>query len=85
MCTINQVFCKEDSRCIDYSLQCDGKNDCSDGQDEEGTICEFPKPPCTTSYKRCGQANMCVKEAQWCDGTSDCPNSEDEATCSKFN
>ena len=84
-CAINQVFCKEDSRCIDDSLQCDGKDDCSDGQDEDSAICrEFPKPPCTNSYKRCGQANKCIKQDQWCDGHSDCPNNEDEIACSKF-
>jgi len=77
----SSFFCKEDSRCIPSSKQCDGRKDCSDGQDEDESICEFPEAPCPSHYRQCGAIERCVKKNQWCDDVTNCPNGEDETNC----
>lgn len=34
-CKVGTVLCKDGSECIQYSLLCDGEQDCADGSDEE--------------------------------------------------
>ncbi|XP_033104873.1 MAM and LDL-receptor class A domain-containing protein 2-like [Anneissia japonica] len=48
-CTPSETFCTPDNKCIPPTLQCDFKNDCSDGSDElmcVSTFCDFETDFC---------------------------------------
>jgi hypothetical protein len=83
-----------DGRCISSIFQCDGRSDCSFGEDEYSIICgsttvSVPistiRPNCANSTFRCPNGR-CIPFSWLCDGDNDCGNREDEldATCVSY-
>ncbi len=67
--------CKE-SYCIPYSMVCNGRADCPDGEDE--LFCE--KKLCKDTFL-CKDSKLCVHPSQVCDGVIHCPLGDDEVHC----
>ncbi|XP_057298293.1 MAM and LDL-receptor class A domain-containing protein 2-like isoform X2 [Hydractinia symbiolongicarpus] len=78
----NKFYCIKDKKCIDRSLQCDYRLDCSDGQDEDhcGT-CDFEKDMCGYTDISTGKYEF-KRSAPLTDGSGNGP-SKDHTTGSK--
>uniref|UniRef100_A0A182S7N3 Uncharacterized protein n=1 Tax=Anopheles maculatus TaxID=74869 RepID=A0A182S7N3_9DIPT len=69
-----EFFCRVDKVCIPKEAVCDGRNDCSDAEDE---ICEA----CPRNTWQCDYG-QCIPLEQKCDGNIDCPDDiSDERNC----
>ncbi|XP_076079156.1 uncharacterized protein LOC143049381 [Mytilus galloprovincialis] len=55
---------------------CDGKEDCNNGEDEDGSLCQTE--PCATSQWRCSDDKQCIHPFARCDGKTDCIDGSDE-------
>ncbi|ESO85942.1 hypothetical protein LOTGIDRAFT_57932, partial [Lottia gigantea] len=66
--------CHDGTR-IPLRYQCDGDNDCSNGEDEQN--CNVN---CAKNEKKC-EDTTCIPANWWCDGEFDCPDSSDEKQC----
>ena len=77
----NIMFKCVKSYCIPWSYVCDGKWDCSNGEDETYTqICE-DDAVCSNMFKCRGEKHKCLHVGNTCDGTIDCPQGDDEYLC----
>ena len=67
-CPVGKWTCL-DGTCIDTSNICNGTNDCSDGGDEDETICGS-SDACSSGEIVCDGA--CITASVMCDGVNDC-------------
>ncbi len=80
----NRFKCHE-AQCISWAFVCDGKWDCSFGEDE------LFKPVCGTGYScsgmfKCKDTNTtCIQLGNICDDEANCPLHDDEFGCSLTN
>ncbi|XP_035674564.1 G-protein coupled receptor GRL101-like [Branchiostoma floridae] len=75
VCPINHLQCNL-GYCIPQHMRCDGKMDCSTGEDEEN--CEGYECP---GAHRCNSFGSCTPMENRCDGIRQCPNGDDEFNC----
>ncbi|XP_030589843.1 suppressor of tumorigenicity 14 protein homolog [Archocentrus centrarchus] len=61
--------------CINKTLQCDGWNDCDDGNDEANCKCDASQILCKNGH--------CKPKLWLCDGLDDCGDNSDEENCVK--
>ncbi|XP_014662216.1 PREDICTED: basement membrane-specific heparan sulfate proteoglycan core protein-like [Priapulus caudatus] len=70
--------CTHGAQCVDPRRQCDGRNDCVDGSDEQR---------CTSGARGCGagefrcQDGSCIDDKSRCNGEQDCRDGSDERGC----
>ncbi len=70
------------SYCIPWEYVCDGKWDCSRGDDEQyGPVCDS-NAGCPSLFKCKHNSSKCLHLGNICDGHSDCPKEDDEYSCS---
>ncbi|CAG2240984.1 LRP2 [Mytilus edulis] len=55
---------------------CDGKEDCNNGEDEDGSLCQTE--PCANTQWRCSDDKQCIHSFARCDGRTDCLDGSDE-------
>ncbi|XP_066277461.1 G-protein coupled receptor GRL101-like [Branchiostoma lanceolatum] len=75
VCPINHLQCNL-GYCIPQHMRCDGKMDCSTGEDEEN--CESYECP---GAHRCNSFGSCTPMKNRCDGIRQCPRGDDEFNC----
>ncbi|XP_078662611.1 uncharacterized protein LOC144906319 [Branchiostoma floridae x Branchiostoma belcheri] len=75
VCPINHLQCNL-GYCIPQHLRCDGKMDCSTGEDEENCV----SYTCPGAH-RCNGFGSCTPMENRCDGTRQCPRGDDEFNC----
>ena len=68
------------SFCIPWSYVCNGKWDCSVGDDEEYNLCN-DYFTCSNMFKCKNTVHTCVHVGNVCDGNMDCPFNDDEYLC----
>ncbi|XP_023388009.1 atrial natriuretic peptide-converting enzyme [Pteropus vampyrus] len=73
-CSENLFHCHT-GKCLNYSLVCDGYDDCGDLSDEQNCDCNL------TKEHRCGDGR-CIMMEWVCDGDHDCVDKSDEVNCS---
>ena len=74
-------MCTESLKCIPGKWLCDGDSDCSNGEDEDLSVCT--KRTCDSEEWRCEAGQQCLPVAWVCDGTPDCIDGSDERVCTK--
>ncbi|CAG2228682.1 LRP2 [Mytilus edulis] len=55
---------------------CDGKEDCNNGGDEFGLLCQME--PCANTQWRCSDDKQCIHSSARCDGRTNCIDGSDE-------
>ncbi|XP_064086239.1 prolow-density lipoprotein receptor-related protein 1-like isoform X2 [Macrobrachium nipponense] len=75
-CNNHQLYCREEKRCLPLLWQCDGQNDCLNGEDEEGC-----PNTCEPDQFQCQRSGECLPKEWQCDGESDCSDGSDEGEC----
>jgi len=73
LCHIHQHAC-DNGKCVDYSLVCDGTNDCGDNSDELDCT---SAPKCGAGMFQCS-IGSCIASGWECDGKIDCSDASDE-------
>ena len=77
----NMMFKCVKTYCIPWAYVCDGKWDCSNGEDEMyAQICD-ETPICSHMFKCRGEKHRCLHLGNSCDGIRDCPQGDDEYLC----
>lgn len=76
-CNFDEFPCATQGRCIPLSWKCDGRTQCSQGNDEHDCHHSF----CKNNEFQCVQQDTCIPLSWRCDGKSDCTNDEDEKLC----
>ncbi|XP_045777367.1 low-density lipoprotein receptor isoform X7 [Maniola jurtina] len=80
-CTTSEFRCKT-GRCIPMLWRCDNEKDCSDGSDEEPSICKVEA--CGPEEFTCrGKRGECVPLTWMCDDNVDCSDGSDEKACNE--
>ncbi|XP_057369507.1 uncharacterized protein LOC130690525 [Daphnia carinata] len=74
-CLPNEYRCSNDNTCIPERWVCDGRQDCSQGDDE------FACSRCREEEFRCENENRCLPKRWRCDGSRDCADGSDERDC----
>ena len=87
------VYTCEDGSVIPNALQCDGRSDCMNSEDERNCsvctdklisvcfeTCTFPECQCSMFYYQC-RGGGCVHYDHVCDSVRHCPGGEDEHAC----
>lgn len=74
-CLPNEYRCSSDNTCIPERWVCDGRQDCSQGDDE------FACSRCREEEFRCENENRCLPKRWKCDGSRDCADGSDERDC----
>ncbi|XP_046459378.1 flocculation protein FLO11-like isoform X1 [Daphnia pulex] len=74
-CLPNEYRCNSDNTCIPERWVCDGRQDCSLGDDE------FACSRCREEEFRCENENRCLPKRWRCDGSRDCADGSDERDC----
>ncbi|MPC72703.1 Low-density lipoprotein receptor-related protein [Portunus trituberculatus] len=77
-CEEDQFRCQSDGLCLPETLQCDGKQDCDDGSDENS--CDLT-PACAEDEFQCVTTGRCLPITFHCDFEKDCPDGSDESLC----
>lgn len=81
ICNQTEFACAN-KQCIDYTLICDMKQDCSDNSDENATMCEnFPSYCRKNPEKYLCASGSCINAKLVCSGLDDCGDWSDEAMC----
>ncbi|KAJ8737311.1 hypothetical protein PYW07_000582 [Mythimna separata] len=74
-CPPNYTRCDE-TRCIEQTRRCDGRNDCYDGTDEANC----PSRSCGADDYQC-RSGHCIESSRRCNSVYDCPDQDDELGC----
>uniref|UniRef100_UPI00398F09A0 low-density lipoprotein receptor class A domain-containing protein 1-like isoform X2 n=1 Tax=Pristiophorus japonicus TaxID=55135 RepID=UPI00398F09A0 len=78
-------LCDDRRTCITSTQMCNGKVDCSNGEDESNLYCEFQCPAC--SGWRCATVFFsdcdCIPKSRCNDNIQDCNDLSDEKNCTK--
>ncbi len=87
-CEEGEWFCKDGKRCIKYRYVCDGYLHCTDGSDEESTLCENWDELCGENLWRCPNKH-CISMDKVCDKWNHCQDKyissdEDAELCSTW-
>ena len=77
----NMMFKCVKSYCIPWSYVCDGKWDCSTGEDERYAKICVQKPMCSNMFKCRGERHKCLHLGNICNDIIDCPQADDEYLC----
>ena len=77
----NMIFKCVKSYCIPWSYVCDGKWDCSTGEDERYDKICVQKPVCSNMFKCRGERHKCLHLRNICNDIIDCPQADDEYLC----
>lgn len=75
----NEVPCITSDQCIDESLLCDGRIDCTDGSDETELRCSS-NMGCPSYLFQCNYG-ACIERKNRCNYVSDCADASDERGC----
>ena len=76
----NMMFKCVKAYCIPWAYVCDGKWDCSTGEDETYVqICKTEV--CSNMFKCRGEQHKCLHPGNTCDDMIDCPQGDDEYLC----
>ncbi|TRY76952.1 hypothetical protein TCAL_09210 [Tigriopus californicus] len=79
-CSSNNKFECKNGECIWQAWVCDKDLDCSDGEDEDPSICQG-RPTCTHDQFHCELSGECLDSSKICDGRTDCTDGSDETAC----
>lgn len=75
-----QFLCSGSGACIPLTQRCDGRRDCSNGEDETdcGIKCDI------AHLWQCASRDECISKFWRCDGDADCKDFSDEVGCDPF-
>ncbi|XP_067122522.1 uncharacterized protein [Centruroides vittatus] len=76
-CAREQIYCKNNKKCIPFKWACDGYKDCTDNSDEIN--CYYPN--CAREQTYCKNNKRCIPYKWACDGYKDCTDNSDEINC----
>ncbi|CAF0871328.1 unnamed protein product [Brachionus calyciflorus] len=83
-CAAHEATCRN-GQCIPRYALCDGKQDCSDGSDENcDSLPHASDKKCQPNEVSCRNGD-CIQKIWVCDGEKDCKDGSDEETCSADN
>lgn len=80
-CNENEFQCKRSAKCIPSHWKCDFDSDCSDGSDEDLSLCSSIYPKCNTSTHFQCNNHRCVEKKFLCDLEDNCHDFSDEMNC----
>ncbi|KAJ8925441.1 hypothetical protein NQ315_009274 [Exocentrus adspersus] len=80
-CSSTEFLCQNSNVCILSSLRCNGRKDCSFGEDE--IDCE-PSRKCAPDLFQCNNGE-CIQQEKLCDHNYDCKDKSDEYNCQDKN
>ncbi|GAB1610066.1 low-density lipoprotein receptor-related protein 1B-like isoform X1 [Argonauta hians] len=76
-CPENMFSCTNSHHCLSMEHRCNGKAECSDGEDEHNCF----NVQCKENEFKCAHNNTCILSFWVCDSVEECEDGSDEANC----